>query len=288
MVRITGSPSGVHAGVHSRHGRSVLIITAATLVVLGIGIACSSRRAAGNPTLPAPTASPGLTATTAAAGDPFVAERQQMVERQIAARGITNPLVLDAMRAVPRHKFVPEELTDQAYADHPVPIGYGQTISQPYIVALMTEKLDVEPDNRVLEIGTGSGYQAAVLAEITDEVYSVEIIPQLAARASRTLQETGYTTVDVLNADGYYGWQAHAPYDAIVVTAAPDHVPRPLIQQLKDGGRLVIPIGPPGGYQTLWQITRHGDDVETKNLGGVRFVPFTGAGTSGEGDEGEY
>jgi protein-L-isoaspartate(D-aspartate) O-methyltransferase len=204
-----------------------------------------------------------------------------MVEQQIAARGVSNSLVLDAMQAVPRHKFVPPELIDQAYADHPLPIGYGQTISQPYIVALMTEKLNIGPGDRVLEIGTGSGYQAAVLAEITDQVYSIEIIPQLAEQASRTLQETGYATVQTLNADGYYGWEAHAPYDAIIVTAAPDHVPRPLIQQLKDGGRLVIPIGPPGGYQTLWQITRHGDQLETKNLGGVRFVPFTGAGASG-------
>ncbi|RME43621.1 MAG: protein-L-isoaspartate(D-aspartate) O-methyltransferase [Chloroflexi bacterium] len=201
-----------------------------------------------------------------------------MVARQIAARGVSDPAVLRAMQAVPRHKFVPPELIDQAYADHPLPIGYGQTISQPYIVALMTEKLNIGPGDKVLEIGTGSGYQAAVLAEITDQVYSVEIIPQLAARAAKTLKETGYTTVQTLNADGYYGWEEHAPYDAIVVTAAPDHVPPPLIQQLKDGGRLVIPIGPPGGYQTLWQITKHGDKLETRNLGGVRFVPFTGAG----------
>ncbi len=201
-----------------------------------------------------------------------------MVARQIAARGVSDPAVLRAMQAVPRHKFVPPELIDQAYADHPLPIGYGQTISQPYIVALMTEKLNIGPGDKVLEVGTGSGYQAAVLAEITDQVYSVEIIPQLAARAAKTLKETGYTTVQTLNADGYYGWEEHAPYDAIVVTAAPDHVPPPLIQQLKDGGRLVIPIGPPGGYQTLWQITKHGDKLETRNLGGVRFVPFTGAG----------
>jgi protein-L-isoaspartate(D-aspartate) O-methyltransferase len=201
-----------------------------------------------------------------------------MVDQQIIARGVRDALVLEAMRSVPRHKFVPGDLIDQAYADHPLPIGHGQTISQPYIVALMTEKLGIRPGDKVLEIGTGSGYQAAVLAEITDQVYSVEIIPELTERASKTLQDTGYTTVDTLSADGYFGWAEHAPYTAIIVTAAPDHVPRPLIQQLEEGGRLVIPIGPPGGYQTLWQITRRGDKLETKNLGGVRFVPFTGAG----------
>jgi protein-L-isoaspartate(D-aspartate) O-methyltransferase len=205
-----------------------------------------------------------------------------MVESQIAARDITDPRVLDAMRSVPRHRFVPSDVVSQAYADHPLPIGYGQTISQPYVVALMTEKLGLEPGDKVLEIGTGSGYQAAVLAEITDHVYTVEIIPELAERASDTLEATGYAEVQTLNADGYYGWEEHAPYDAIVVTAAPDHVPRPLIQQLKNGGHLVIPIGPPGGYQTLWQMTKRGDDLETRNLGGVRFVPFTGSGTEGE------
>lgn len=215
-------------------------------------------------------------------GDDFARRRQKMVEQQIEARGITNSQVLAAMRSVPRHQFVPGDQRSQAYADHPLPIGYGQTISQPYIVALMTDKLNIEPGDKVLEIGTGSGYQAAVLAEITDEVYTVEIIPELAERAATTLRETGYTDVRTLQADGYYGWPDHTPYDAIVVTAAPDHVPQPLVQQLKDGGRLVIPVGPPGGYQTLWQVTRRGDEVETENLGGVRFVPFTGAGTSGE------
>lgn len=228
-----------------------------------------------------PTARVEPTAVATPADDLFARQREQMVSQQIEARGVSDPLVLQAMRSVPRHKFIPPELVEQAYADHPVPIGYGQTISQPYIVALMTEKLNIRPGDKVLEIGTGSGYQAAVLAEITDQVYSVEIIPQLAERASKTLQQTGYTTVKVLNADGYFGWEKYAPYEAIVVTAAPDHVPRPLIQQLKDGGRLVIPIGPPGGYQTLWQITKHGDKLQTQNLGGVRFVPFTGAGVTG-------
>ncbi|MFQ5855450.1 MAG: protein-L-isoaspartate(D-aspartate) O-methyltransferase [Anaerolineae bacterium] len=258
---------------------------AAGLLVLVLGIACRPRPAAGSPTPPITTVQLEPTATTASAGDPFANQRRQMVYRQIAARGIRDPRVLQAMRTVPRHKFIPQDLIDQAYEDHPVPIGYGQTISQPYIVALMTEKLDIEPGDKVLEIGTGSGYQAGVLAELTDQVFSVEIIPQLAARAFTTLQETGYTAVKVLNADGYHGWAEHAPYEAIIVTAAPDHVPHPLIQQLKDGGRLVIPIGPPGGYQTLWQITRHGDKLQTENLGGVRFVPFTGAGVSGAGSE---
>ena len=207
-----------------------------------------------------------------------MSERLQMVEQQIASRGVRDAAVLHAVQTVPRHRFVPQELSDQAYADHPLPIGYGQTISQPYVVALMTEKLALGPGDKVLEIGTGSGYQAAVLAEITDQVYTVEIIPQLAQQAADVLRDTGYTTVQTLSADGYYGWEEHAPYDAIVVTAAPDHVPRPLIQQLKDGGRLVIPIGPPGSYQTLWQITKHGDKLETRNLGGVLFVPFRGAG----------
>lgn len=271
--------------VRSRQYRLLLITV--TLFILFLELACGPRPAAVSPT-PSPPAqsepTPTVVQRTAEASDSFVAQRQKMVETQIAARDVSNPLVLQAMQEVPRHKFVPGDLIGQAYTDRPLPIGYGQTISQPYIVALMTEKLNIEPGDKVLEIGTGSGYQAAVLAEITDQVYSVEIIPELAERASKTLQETGYTTVKTLNADGYYGWEEHAPYDAIVVTAAPDHVPRPLIQQLKDEGQLVIPVGPPGSYQTLWQITKRGDKLETKNLGGVRFVPFTGAGVK-EGED---
>lgn len=283
MYHITGLRRGLQTLVHSSPHRPSVIIALA-LLVLALGVACGSQPAPVSPTPSSTAAQPTLreraTATTVPAGDPFVTQRQRMVDQQISARGVSDPLVLRAMRQVPRHEFVPGDLIDQAYADHPLPIGYGQTISQPYIVALMTEKLDIGSSDKVLEIGTGSGYQAAVLAEITDQAYSVEIIPELAERASETLQETGYGTVKTLNADGYYGWEEHAPYDAIVVTAAPDHVPRPLIQQLKDGGRLVIPVGPPGGYQTLWQITKRGDKLETKNLGGVRFVPFTGTGIS--------
>jgi protein-L-isoaspartate(D-aspartate) O-methyltransferase len=177
------------------------------------------------------------------------------------------------MNAVPRHKFVLPEFLNQAYEDHPLPIGYGQTISQPYIVALMTEKLHVKRGDKVLEIGAGSGYQAAVLAQLGVEVYSVEIVPELAQAADERLKRLGYA-VSVKQGDGYYGWQEHAPYDAIIVTAAPDHVPQPLVKQLKEGGRLVIPVGPQGSFQTLWQFTRTGDDVKAVNLGGVAFVPL--------------
>jgi len=207
----------------------------------------------------------------------FRAARQEMVERTIRARDVSDPAVLQAMESVPRHLFVPDRYREQAYADHPLPIGHGQTISQPYIVALMTELLGLMPGARVLEIGTGSGYQAAVLAEVVSEVYSVEIIPELAESSSRLLHELGYENVHTRQADGYYGWQEHAPFDAIIVTCAPDHVPQPLVNQLADGGRLVIPIGPPGGYQTLWQYVREEDGLRAYNIAGVGFVPLTGS-----------
>ncbi len=203
-----------------------------------------------------------------------------MVELTIEDRGITDLDVLRVMRTVQRHRFVLPEYLDQAYADHPLPIGYGQTISQPYIVAWMTEALALQAGEKVLEIGTGSGYQAAVLAELGDiEVYSIEIVPELAEQAANRLRDLGYAEVHLKEGDGYFGWKEHAPFDAIIVTAAPDHVPPPLVEQLKDGGRLVIPIGPPGGYQSLWQFVKAGDDLTAYNLGGVSFVPFTGAGT---------
>jgi len=205
-------------------------------------------------------------------------EREAMVGT-IARYGVSDARVLEAMRAVPRHLFVPEEHQDLAYADRPLPIGYGQTISQPYIVAFMTEQLHVEPGDRVLEIGTGSGYQAAVLAALGDvEVYTIEIVPELAESAARRLAELGYDAVHAVHGDGYYGWEEHAPYDAIVVTAAPDHLPQPLVQQLAPGGSLVIPIGPPGSVQTLWRFVREPDGLKAYNLGGVMFVPFTGPG----------
>jgi protein-L-isoaspartate(D-aspartate) O-methyltransferase len=193
-----------------------------------------------------------------------------MVAHQIIGRGVTNPAVLAAMRAVPRHLFVPSELAYQAYNDNPLPIGLGQTISQPYIVALMTEALKLETGMRVLEIGTGSGYQAAVLAEMGMQVYTVEILPELAKQASQILIEIGYTNIYARAADGYFGWEEHAPYDRIIVTAAPDHIPQPLVKQLIEGGRIVIPIGPVGAFQTLWLFEK------VNNLGGVSFVPLTG------------
>jgi protein-L-isoaspartate(D-aspartate) O-methyltransferase len=208
--------------------------------------------------------------------DKYTEERERMVSFQIEMRGINDREVLRAVRAVARHEFVPEEYLDQAYEDHPLPIGYGQTISQPYIVAVMTELLELETDQKVLEIGTGSGYQAAILAEITNEVYTVEIIPELADSATERLSRLGYENIQTLNADGYFGWEEHAPYDAIIVTAAPDHVPQPLIGQLKEGGRLVIPVGPIGFVQTLWLVTKEGGEPQFHNMGGVRFVPLTG------------
>lgn len=210
----------------------------------------------------------------------FAQQREAMVTETIVARGITNPDVIAAMRTVPRHHFVPDEYLDDAYADHPLPIGYGQTISQPYIVAWMTALLDLQAGERVLEVGTGSGYQAAILAQLGYvEVYSIEIIPELAQTAAERLQRLGYTNVQVKQGDGYYGWSEAAPFDAIIVTAAPDHLPPPLVAQLKEGGRIVIPIGPPGSYQTLWKFVKEKGEIRAFDLGGVAFVPLTGAGS---------
>lgn len=220
-----------------------------------------------------PTVQPGSSSPTP--GD-YEKKRQQMVNQQIAGRGIKDPLVLSAMREVPRHQFVSDDFLAQAYADHPVPIGFGQTISQPYIVALMSEALEIEPGEKVLEVGTGSGYQAAVLAEMGAEVYSVEIITELAERAAADLEQAGYETIRIHNADGYYGWGEHAPYAKIIVTAAPDHLPQPLIQQLDDQGKLIIPIGPTGAVQSLWLFQKVDGELESVNLGSVVFVPLTG------------
>ena len=201
-----------------------------------------------------------------------------MVDRTITARGVTDPDVLRAMRTIPRQDFVPTDYLQQAYEDHPLPIGYGQTISQPYIVAWMTELLDLKQGEKVLEIGTGSGYQAAVLVELGFvEVYSIEIVPQLAESAAARLKDLGYEC-QVKQGDGYYGWPEYAPFDAIIVTAAPDHLPAPLVAQLKEGGRIVIPIGPPGGFQSLWKFVKQGGEMKAYDMGGVMFVPFTGQG----------
>jgi protein-L-isoaspartate(D-aspartate) O-methyltransferase len=198
-----------------------------------------------------------------------------MVEGQIKARDVTDEVVLAAMAAVPRHEFVPADQVEQAYNDHPLLIGHGQTISQPYIVALMTELIDLQPGERVLEIGTGSGYQAAILAQLTDQVYTIEIIPALAEQAQATFERLGYDEITAKQGDGYWGWEEHAPFEAIVVTAAPDHIPQPLVNQLADGGKMVIPVGPPGGYQSLWVVERQGEEIQRRNWGGVIFVPLT-------------
>lgn len=228
---------------------------------------------------PVPTLPPTATATQSPEAQ-YREIRKAMVAETIESRGITDDSVLQAMRNVPRHKFVPEAYIDQAYEDHPLPIGYGQTISQPYIVAWMTDLLGLQPGDRVLEIGTGSGYQAAVLAEMVGiEVYSIEIVPELADQAAARLEALGYGDVMTKEGDGYYGWPEQAPFDAIIVTAAPDHLPQPLVNQLAEDGRLVIPIGPPGSYQSLWCFTAEDGELLAENLGGVIFVPFTREGT---------
>jgi protein-L-isoaspartate(D-aspartate) O-methyltransferase len=210
------------------------------------------------------------------------AEREHMVRMDIQSRGITDESVLNAMSRVERHQFVPEHLRPFGYADHPLPIGEDQTISQPYIVALMTELLELKPEDRVLEIGTGSGYQAAVLAEIAREVYTIEIIPSLAESAKKRLKELGYQNVWVRAGDGYLGWPEKAPFDAIVVTAAPEDIPQPLIDQLKIGGRMVIPVGD-FPAQTLYVVRKTESGIEKKEMIPVRFVPMTGAAQTNSG-----
>lgn len=201
--------------------------------------------------------------------------REKMVKGQIEARGINDASTLAAMKSVPRHKFVPEVLKDLAYSDSPLQIGYGQTISQPYIVAFMTEVIRPKKDFLVLEIGTGSGYQAAILAEIVDSVYTIEIIKELWYSSKKRLGELNYDNISVKNSDGYYGWKEKGPFDAIVVTAAAEFVPPPLLEQLKEGGRMIIPIGTPFTTQQLLLIEKKNGKIKTKNLMFVRFVPFT-------------
>jgi protein-L-isoaspartate(D-aspartate) O-methyltransferase len=211
--------------------------------------------------------------------DDMTEQREIMVKDTIASRGVRDPAVLAAMLSVPRHEFVPDRVKPFAYADEPLPIGQDQTISQPYIVAAMTELVQVGPDDTVLEIGTGSGYQAAVLARIVKQVYSIEIVPELGRTAAERLPRLGYTNVEVRIGDGYVGWPEHAPFDGIIVTAGADHVPAPLVEQLKAGGRMVIPVGLTLSAQHLLLIEKMQDGtIRTNNVMPVRFVPLTGAG----------
>jgi len=204
----------------------------------------------------------------------FDTERNDMVEGQLVPRGIRSAAVLDAMRNVPRHRFIPAEMVASAYADSPMPIGLGQTISQPYIVAYMTEQLEPFPGMKVLEIGAGSGYQAAILAHIGCEVYTMELLKEHADRARSVLAASGYDNVTVRHGNGFEGWQDEAPFDAIIVTAAPDYVPSALTKQLKDGGRMVIPVGPVHAVQSLKLIKKDGDNCIAEELILVRFVPM--------------
>lgn len=206
--------------------------------------------------------------------DEYARRRMNMVDNQIRARGIRDPRVLEVMRKVPRHEFVPAEQAANAYDDNPLPIGLGQTISQPYIVAYMTEQLQVTPQSKVLEIGTGSGYQAAVLGELAKEVYTIEIVADLARRSKDTLARLGYTNIHVKAGDGYRGWPEQAPFDRIIVTAAPDHVPQPLVDQLAVGGRLIIPVG--DYYQQMLILTKTPRGVVEEKTIDVVFVPMTG------------
>ncbi len=204
----------------------------------------------------------------------YNSQRIRMVKTQIGARGVKDERVLEAMRTVPRHQFVPQYNRDRSYGDYPLPIGKGQTISQPYIVALMTELLHPKRDHKVLEIGTGSGYQAAVLSHLVSKVYTIEIIPELSHRAQETLKKLGYDNIEFKIGDGYRGWKEHAPFDGIIVTAAPDHIPEPLIEQLAVGGRMVIPVGK--WYQKLVVVRKTENGIEKEDIIPVSFVPMTG------------
>lgn len=209
--------------------------------------------------------------------DDYIEKRQSMVLNQLRSRDILDSKVLQAMLTVPRHQFVDEHIRESAYNDYPLSIGEGQTISQPYIVALMTQLLELKGNEKVLEIGTGSGYQAAVLAEIVEEVYTVEIYESLSEKSEKLLMDLGYQNIKFKVGDGYHGWEEHAPYDAIIVTCAPDHVPPSLLQQIKDdGGRIVIPVGGIWMVQTLMKIEKIEGKIKSKGIIGVRFVPMIG------------
>ena len=209
-------------------------------------------------------------------GDPFNYAKKQMIDIQLKGRNITDARVLEVMERVPRHLFVPPEYRSQAYADHPLPIGQGQTISQPYIVALMTQELNLMPHERVLEVGTGSGYQAAVLGELVKEVYTIEIVPELALWAESRLDSLNYKNVHTRHGDGYMGWKEHAPFDAIIITAAAPFIPDPLLEQLKEGGRMVLPLGNRRSYQNLVYISKIKGNIDIRTITEVIFVPMTG------------
>jgi len=215
-----------------------------------------------------------LLLTTPPADTTYQQARHRMVDEQIEARGVTDPAVLDAMRTVHRHWFVPGVPPELAYADRPLPIGHEQTISQPFIVAYMTQLVRPDPSDRALEVGTGSGYQAAILGAIVDSVYTIEIVPELARTASSRLAQMGYDNVRVRTGDGYRGWPDRAPFDIIVVTAAPERIPAPLLDQLAEGGRMVIPVGPEGATQQLTLVTKTDGEITRERITPVRFVPF--------------
>lgn len=207
--------------------------------------------------------------------DPFNLQREEMVKLQLQMRGISDDKILEAFRKVPRHVFVPAEYRRYSYADQPIPIGEGQTISQPYIVAFMSQVLQVEPNEKVLEVGTGSGYQAAILAELDAEVFSIEINETLADRAKVTLDQLGYSNIHLKTGDGYEGWDEHAPYNAILVTCSPASIPPILKDQLAEGGRMIIPVGPQNSVQYLYLLENHKGKIRQKNVMPVRFVPMT-------------
>ncbi|MEK6545127.1 MAG: protein-L-isoaspartate(D-aspartate) O-methyltransferase [Nitrospinota bacterium] len=216
-----------------------------------------------------------------AAEDRFASARKKMVENDLKGRDIKDPKVIEIMGRVERHRFVDKHLQSVAYADHPLPIDEGQTISQPYIVALMTQILKLKPDEKVLEIGTGSGYQAAILSEITKNVYTIEIRKNLSEKAEARLKELGYRNVKGKAGDGYFGWEEYAPFDAIIVTCAANHIPPPLTKQLKEGGRLIIPLGSTTYYQTLTLITKIKGELDVQHITGVAFVPMVGEAVKG-------
>ena len=226
-----------------------------------------------------------IAALPAGDSEKYLRAREKMVQNQLSTRDITDKRVLAAMKAIPRHLFVPDLLVFKAYTDSPLPIGEGQTISQPYIVALMTELLKLTGSERVLEIGTGSGYQAAVLSQVAKEVFTIEIKEKLCTKAGKLLDSQGYANVESRCGDGYFGWNKEAPFDAIMITAAVDHVPPPLLAQLKDGGRLVLPLGNPFSYQNLVLVTRKGDDYRVWQISGVLFVPMTGHALKDSGEK---